>query len=132
MPTFNPRPREGGDAPRRSARGHVRVSIRAPAKGATTEQQERVAGDLVSIRAPAKGATGTVSPCPRTRGCFNPRPREGGDPAHLRSIRPSVAVSIRAPAKGATRGVPESGARIGVSIRAPAKGATAIERPDSR
>ena len=32
---FNPRPREGGDADRLRARGGERVSIHAPARGAT-------------------------------------------------------------------------------------------------
>ena len=37
---FDPRPREGGDeAPKRTGEASVRVSIHAPAKGATTVAQ---------------------------------------------------------------------------------------------
>ena len=77
---FNPRPREGGDPlmqrpqpnprqfqstpPRRGRRpfltdrnGRCRVSIHAPAKGATALCQDVRVLALVSIHAPAKGAT---------------------------------------------------------------------------
>ena len=122
--SFNPRPREGGDArvaktrydyipfqstpPRRGRRTPTRVprplqrvSIHAPAKGATPRDGAEADSLNVSIHAPAKGATstpGVQSPgvfwfqsTPPRRGrpphggtahpssCFNPRPREGGD-----------------------------------------------------
>ena len=83
--------------------GHV-VSIHAPAKGATSPRDLRSPGiewfqstpprrgrhatadrvptiPVVSIHAPAKGATAIAAlPASRLR-CFNPRPREGGDPS---------------------------------------------------
>ena len=100
--SFNPRPREGGDvwlfgiltttalvsirAPAKGATspistGHARedVSIRAPAKGATNEGIGRRARAEVSIRAPAKGATHRPRPLGHESNGFNPRPREGGD-----------------------------------------------------
>ena len=77
---FNPRPREGGDillnrsAPRWSMfqstpprRGRQRVTARA---GITRR---------VSIHAPAKGATRCAVAQLLPRKSFNPRPREGGD-----------------------------------------------------
>ena len=131
--SFNPRPRAGGDirqrvqfvtmtddafqsAPPRGGRHDARhqqrasgwcVSIRAPARGATTFSGDlaRQVHDLhVSIRAPARGATDNFQHAgdpaviwfqsapprggrlflPRRKSpvqgrCFNPRPRAGGD-----------------------------------------------------
>ena len=78
------------------------VSIRAPARGATFGHHYFSDLNNVSIRAPARGATG-ARPGGSTRGaCFNPRPREGGDPVSSNSSSVSGAVSIRAPARGAT------------------------------
>jgi len=58
---------------------YTSVSIHAPARGATIEDNERHIARLVSIHAPARGATETekiVRPaCQR----FNPRTREGCD-----------------------------------------------------
>ena len=80
VPTcFNPRPREGGDNPRPANPRQAKVSIRAPAKGATFLRAGIATHEVVSIRAPAKGATR----CP------------------LPLLHVEV-VSIRAPAKGAT------------------------------
>ena len=123
---FNPRPREGGDFMRgymihnlrgfqstpprrgrpRTAKGYekiFKVSIHAPAKGATLPLLLYMGSRMVSIHAPAKGATTALQEqyikivkfqsTPPRRGrlvviiiykqigisCFNPRPREGGD-----------------------------------------------------
>ena len=55
------------------------ISIRAPAKGATVDAIHAVLYCIISIRAPAKGATGHA----RKQFChifyFNPRSREGSD-----------------------------------------------------
>ena len=98
---FNPRPRAGGDAneawmenlhkefqstPPRGGRHSTltsptgqKVSIHAPARGATTSPTAHAWDTVVSIHAPARGAT------------------NGGGPAG-----PSYRVSIHAPARGAT------------------------------
>jgi len=55
---FNPRPREGGDI---------------------TAQMRGYLNARVSIHAPAKGATRRIVPAVRILPSFNPRPREGGD-----------------------------------------------------
>ena len=105
------------------------VSIRAPAKGATSSGAGSRPSRGVSIRAPAKGATlrsqsdslhawGFQSAPPRRgrpgghgfeseadQSSFNPRPRVGGRRLSMRShmrIIGRAPVSIRAPAKGAT------------------------------
>src|SRR5690606_31707055 len=55
--SFNPRPRVGGDPASTSAWSGSKVSLRAPAWGATSD-----------------GSLREGYPC-----CFNPRPRVGGD-----------------------------------------------------
>ena len=80
-----------------------KVSIRAPARGATPPPKQRRNYAKVSIRAPARGATSY--------------------PAPERSAPP---VSIRAPARGATVTYMDSDWYDVVSIRAPARGATQV------
>ena len=100
-PGFNPRPRTGGDLKNLAAVAEVvDVSIRAPARGATTPADHHGTIGEVSIRAPARGAT-LASPRTSARPpvsiraphggrpvvslvvvvskVFNPRPRTGGD-----------------------------------------------------
>jgi len=77
------------------------VSIHAPARGATVVVHTFRAVLYVSIHAPARGATrATVGRWARTR-CFNPRTRKGCDPGGIET-RPGHKVSIHAPARGAT------------------------------
>ncbi len=100
---FNPRPREGGD------------------KWVLVEDRR---WDRVSIHAPAKGAT--RAPHPRsTAPCrFQSTPPRRGRPADMGSMPEQVQVSIHAPAKGATAIGAVEAADVVVSIHAPAKGAT--------
>jgi len=81
-----------------------KVSIHAPARGATNDSNSKLYGYKVSIHAPARGATKRLrtielllgfNPRPRTGGdntifqrtftglSFNPRPRTGGDPPSI-------------------------------------------------
>jgi len=78
--SFNPRPREGGD-PAFAAHTvqNVPVSIHAPVKGATVENDGSGLGISVSIHAPVKGATRIRYYLTQHDIRFNPRPREGGD-----------------------------------------------------
>ncbi len=79
----------------------------------------------VSIRAPAKGATDAQRRSYYDVRGFDPRSREGSDRDLLAQAQAAEQVSIRAPAKGATSdGLTHRAARRAVSIRAPAKGAT--------
>ena len=100
---FNPRAREGRDDERMISRQDFRkVSIHAPARGATLLSASYWWLFWVSIHAPARGAT-VIAVCDTTtcRG-FNPRAREGRDaPANDITAR-GTGVSIHAPARGAT------------------------------
>ena len=120
---FNPRPREGGDIDKPPCYVWVRISIHAPARGATLVVPKVKPLFLISIHAPARGATETSSsrsagssifqstpprggrlrsPCRgKRRRYFNPRPREGGDCLVL-ADRMVGSISIHAPARGAT------------------------------
>ncbi len=102
------------------------VSIRAPARGATPNQKIGSHWCAVSIRAPARGATTAASARRRSRPCFDPRPRTGGDHRAERHISWRRHVSIRAPARGATEEWQRIPRSAYVSIRAPARGATII------
>ena len=101
---FNPRPRVGGDPvwPGRGFRG-FRVSIHAPAWGATTKQPSTFCRFRMFQSTPPRGGRlvrrKILPPLGR---CFNPRPRVGGD---KKTTSPGIygRVSIHAPAWGATR-----------------------------
>ena len=56
-----------------------RVSIHAPARGATTSSKNATTVFRVSIHAPARGATHDGNIKGLRRGSFNPRAREGRD-----------------------------------------------------
>ena len=82
--------------------GVRKISIHAPARGATSEFICNFSSDIISIHAPARGAT----PAPSLRmprlSYFNPRSREGSDFASFHAFfKPEI--SIHAPARGATR-----------------------------
>ena len=122
---FNPRPREGGDRPVRIPRPPVRVSIRAPARGATSCRGCGLIEACVSIRAPARGATSSRALSIRSSR-FQSAPPRGGRPSRRNSLNGGSIVSIRAPARGATRLTVACGTVASVSIRAPARGATRV------
>ena len=78
-----------------------KISIHAPARGATTAQKADNQWNRYFNPRPREGGDCTPSELRRTRNDFNPRPREGGD------LRTGVAlgqnlISIHAPARGAT------------------------------
>ena len=76
---FNPRPREGGDTWDADDNAINKVSIHAPAKGATPSRPLRFRHSLCFNPRPREG--GDLQRCGLKRPllCFNPRPREGGD-----------------------------------------------------
>ncbi len=118
-----------------------RVSIHAPARGATDTRARRLATGIVSIHAPARGATCARRALPALVG-FNPRARAGRDRRVrcrmvasryvFQSTRPrgarlgcavaclrQVRVSIHAPARGATDdGTASTGGRVRFNPRA--------------
>ena len=123
-----------------------RVSIHAPARGATALLRPQAHAGPVSIHAPARGATDWGWSDWRCSGRFNPRARTGRDAvrhagyraqAKFQSTRPHGArrkhfdgcrclleVSIHAPARGATTQAQLRLRAAQVSIHAPARGAT--------
>ena len=78
----------------------------------------------ISIHAPAKGATLCFLLLIVNKCHFNPRSREGSDQGAVAGSTIDV-ISIHAPAKGATRKSSGIKSRAFISIHAPAKGATA-------
>ena len=97
---FNPRSREGSDTIYSQIFTTRRISIRAPARGATRlggilyrlgefqsalprgERHSKINAThsiVISIRAPARGATGSHHATERRFYHFNPRSREGSD-----------------------------------------------------
>ena len=105
---FNPRSREGSDVGAIVQKFVFRVSIHAPARGATAMQGRQ-----------------------RSRSCFNPRSREGSDAANNGPWVTDFDVSIHAPARGATVLALAQLNRATVSIHAPARGATPTDTPAS-
>ena len=77
--SFNPRAREGRDCNVHNELGILRVSIHAPARGATDEASYIRPAASVSIHAPARGATPSAASRSARDTCFNPRAREGRD-----------------------------------------------------
>ena len=120
---FNPRSREGSDIVYSTGLTMSnKISIHAPAKGATETKSLASEWLEISIHAPAKGATLQLSTLstktifqstlPRRerrkidrlcslRSYFNPRSREGSDTIFFPCSFITV-ISIHAPAKGAT------------------------------
>ena len=76
---FNPRTREGCDKEQKKLEKQAKISIHAPAKGATLYLLQRHLFWQISIHAPAKGATSVCNFLEKTLHYFNPRTREGCD-----------------------------------------------------
>ena len=153
QPCFNPRARGGRDGPHTHTKGG-RSRFNPRARGGRDEYIKAVISRYrVSIHAPAGGATFAFVFCTYTLNCFNPRARGGRDsqadntvdlPYMFQSTRPRGArreapskilqssfVSIHAPAGGATLAAILSHKKIFVSIHAPAGGARLrpLQRP---
>ena len=79
----------------------LKISIHAPAKGATTSLPQSLQIKAISIHAPAKGATDQKQIVFLKSKNFNPRSREGSDTEYVERTFKKY-ISIHAPAKGAT------------------------------
>ena len=120
---FNPRPRAGGDADRHQPaaaseefqstppRGGRRSGVIGPRSAvwfqSTPPRGGRRRGQLgrcevagVSIHAPARGATPSSRSGPWPCGCFNPRPRAGGDRVGAQRRPPRVEFQSTPPHGG--------------------------------
>ena len=104
MINFNPRSREGSDNIVVKIDEIQKISIHAPARGATKYSYAKTVAQAISIHAPARGATRFLY--------FNIS---------------SAEISIHAPARGATNLILESPTSSPISIHAPARGATAVD-----
>ena len=129
---FNPRPREGGDfAGDIAALVVARISIHAPARGATRMYAAIRAARQISIHAPARGATGAIYHHIIIN-TFQSTPPRGGRPSMGNTPNNGPQISIHAPARGATQLGRFSSQSILISIHAPARGATSeAERVDA-
>ena len=72
-------PARGATRGRGCGRWYRHVSIRAPARGATRLGLDELQVGVVSIRAPARGATRAAPSTSSAMTCFNSRSREGSD-----------------------------------------------------
>ena len=98
---FNPRSREGSDDFRQAFFDKIKISIRAPARGATCANYREV--DIIPHFNPRsrEGSDGIRDRRCRGTGYFNPRSREGSDYICGQHGYTWI-ISIRAPARGAT------------------------------
>ncbi len=99
---FNPRSREGSDIVLRGVRQLVKISIHAPAKGATGRCCSTISILSFQSTLPRRERPRAVSSKSLLTD-FNPRSREGSDRTLLLNNF-DIIISIHAPAKGATAG----------------------------
>ena len=100
---FNPRSRKGSDTANIGKRNKNKISIHAPARGATKNTTLSIAETQISIHAPARGAT------------------NGSGKVIAKDL-----ISIHAPARGATGKLQNPTKKCSISIHAPARGATIV------
>ena len=123
---FNPRSREGSDSMRKYILECIKVSIHAPAKGATAELREmKLHPSMFQSTLPRRERPRLICPnCGEMVG-FNPRSREGSDGKNLQII---IFLSCQFQSTLPRRERPNPYAPVSklsqVSIHAPAKGAT--------
>ena len=100
---FNPRSREGSDYILQDFLFPLLYFNPRSREGSDDGKVDGIYVTKISIHAPARGAT-PVDPV-RERSCpyFNPRSREGSDDEDLFGDVPKTPISIHAPARGATQ-----------------------------
>ena len=142
---FNPRSREGSDDDKGTQSGDGKISIHAPARGATIKPISSISSLSISIHAPARGATISRPGILRSQHISIHAPARGATkiPGHkdgcpvFQSTLPrgerqdknpvdtlKILISIHAPARGATSRQGPHRRLICISIHAPARGAT--------
>ena len=123
---FNPRPRAGGDGSERRSTTKSRRFQSTPPRGGRLPDGLLVLGvERVSIHAPARGATSASTTHRHSGACFNPRPRAGGDsPPSSTRTWPGARFNPRPRAGGDGTVRAARCPRRRVSIHAPARGAT--------
>ena len=124
---FNPRSREGSDLTGSTLADTTRkISIHAPAKGATVDQDKADYACHISIHAPAKGATSPVASSSTSSIYFNPRSREGSDICQPYLAMFLLTFQSTLPRRERRTDCVIPSATSSISIHAPAKGATAF------
>ena len=99
---FNPRSREGSDFYLFDAVNVNDISIRAPARGATT-LSDSIGSSVPDFNPRSREGSDCCFLLCYLRICdFNPRSREGSDDNPNYMIQLEKVISIRAPARGAT------------------------------
>ena len=94
-------------------------------KGSDVEYPKQIMNKKISIHAPARGATRIIFHLCSRNINFNPRSRKGSDHNYMELLARNY-ISIHAPARGATATFPINKAAPFISIHAPARGATTI------
>ena len=149
---FNPRSREGSDDDKGTQSGDGKISIHAPARGATIKPISSISSLSISIHAPARGATISRPGILRSQHISIHAPARGATkiPGHkdgcpvFQSTLPrgerqdknpvdtlKILISIHAPARGATSRQGPHRRLICISIHAPARGATLLPEHSS-
>ena len=130
--SFNPRPREGGDAASCAAAfTSRRFQSTPPRRGRQSTLTGRGRASMFQSTPPRRGRPASRGPRARGSRCFNPRPREGGDARSADTSARPVVFQSTPPRRGRHRQVVEAGDTDPVSIHAPAKGATSSRRRPS-
>ncbi len=107
-----------------SASAYKKISIHAPARGATCYDEGFIqVGGYFNPRT-REGCDLCTSPQPAAAYNFNPRTREGCDIYWNENEKKGEKISIHAPARGATSCVRRILFKVTISIHAPARGAT--------
>ena len=122
---FNPRPREGGDFKTHYNGSVHKISIHAPARGATPSHNCCSKPETISIHAPARGATfsGGILAGGKT---FQSTPPRGGRLAAA-VVMGALLLFQSTPPRGGRHQFRHSYATIMyISIHAPARGATVV------
>ena len=102
---FNPRSREGSDCCMSPTFQRSKISIHAPAKGATQMAVPFLYRQRHFNPRSREGSDATSACAVYGMRYFNPRSREGSDISELHFPRNLLRISIHAPAKGATLSV---------------------------
>ena len=79
-----------------------RISIHAPPRGATSDQEQPSGGNSISVHAPPRGATGCAFFCVPPVPLFQFTPLREGRQQAEKEIIASMLISIHAPPRGAT------------------------------
>ena len=126
---FNPRSREGSDYSSLPSRYVVCDFNPRSREGSDYQRNPLYVSPKISIHAPAKGATMAYIKLCRHSGFQSTLPRRER-PDHILRKESEKRISIHAPAKGATGNGVRNLYRRGISIHAPAKGATKKDAVD--